>query len=375
MTEISTQMLKQATRDYLQWMRSMEKRGSKKLMRYGLLLVDFIDFVKEKNVVWEDMFTSDTLKGFGKYTSHKNPSDAIRGLSLYLFDNKRIPQPLPRPYYQIDLPEIYEQYLIYYEKSREVTYIKIRHIRGVLTSFYEFLERLHIELGDLKIDHIEAFMAECHKRLAPATCKTYRFYLHGFLKYLYHERKILPQDLDPLVVGARLFDKSKSAKFFQPKELQKLFTSLKLTTPTHIRTYAMVHLVYHMGLHPGEICRIKLDDLDFKNKELILQNKMADNVTIRPMPQKTIKAIAVYLLIARPKKSKYRNLFLSLKSPYKPISPGTVTRYVSKTMKQSGLLCSPYLLRHTYALNLINAGAKTYESKEMQGILKAHTSP
>ncbi len=52
MTEKSTQMLKQATRDYLQWMRSMEKRGSKKLMRYGLLLVDFIDFVKAKNVDW-----------------------------------------------------------------------------------------------------------------------------------------------------------------------------------------------------------------------------------------------------------------------------------------------------------------------------------
>ena len=102
---------------------------------------------------------------------------------------------------------------------------------------------------------------------------------------------------------------------------------------------------------------------------------MANNITIRPMPEKTIKAIAAYLLISRSKKSKYRNLFLSLKSPPKPISPGTVTRYISKTMKQAGLLSSPYSLRHTYALNLINAGATIYESKEMQGILKANTSP
>ena len=101
---------------------------------------------------------------------------------------------------------------------------------------------------------------------------------------------------------------------------------------------------------------------------------MANNITILPVPEKTIKAIAAYLLISRSKKSKYRNLFLTLKSPYKPISPGTVTRYISKTMKQSGLLCSTYSLRHTYALNLISAGATIYESKEMQGILKAHTS-
>jgi integrase len=216
-------------------------------------------------------------------------------------------------------------------------------------------------------------MAKRHERLAPATCKTYRFYLHGFLNYLYHERKILPQDLAPLVLGARLFDKSKSAQFLQPKELQKLFSNLKLTTPTHIRTYAMVHLVYDMGLRPGQISRIKLDDIDFKKKELIIRNRMANNITIRPMPEKTIKAIAAYLR-ARPKKRKYRNLFLTLKSPYKPITPGTVTRYISKTMKQSGLLCSPYSLRHTYALNLINAGATIHESKEIQGILKAHKS-
>ena len=258
MTDKSTQMLKQAIRDYLQWMRSIQSIGSIKLMRYGLALVDFIDFVKEKNVVWEDIFTLDTLKEFRKYTSHHNPSDAIRGLSLYLFENGRIRKPLQNPCYQI--------------------------------------------------------------------------------------------------------------------HLQKLFTNLKLTTPTHIRTYAMVHLAYFMGLRPGEISRIKLDDICFRKKELNLPKRMENNLKILPVPEKAIKAIAAYVLKARPE-SNYRNLFLSLKSPYKPIRPGTVTRYISKTMKQSGLFSSPYSLRHTYALNLINAGATIYESKEMQGILKANTSP
>jgi site-specific recombinase XerD len=244
MTDKNTQMLKQAIRDYLQWMRSMETRGNKKLMSYGLLLVDFIDFVKEKNVVWEDMFTFDTLKGFRKYTSTNNPSDTIRGLSLYLFENGRIPQPLPNPCYQI--------------------------------------------------------------------------------------------------------------------HLQKLFTKLKLTTPTHIRTYAMVHLAFFMGLRPGEISRIKLDDICFKKKELNLPKRMENNLKILPVPEKALKAIAAYVLKARPE-SKY------MKSPYRPISAGTVTRYISKTIKQSGLLSSPYSLRHSYALNLINAGTTLYD-KEMSEV-------
>ena len=127
----------------------------------------------------------------------------------------------------------------------------------------------------------------------------------------------------------------------------------------------MVHLTYFMGLRAKEISEIKLEDICFKKKELTLRERKGNNPTILPVPENTIKAIAAYLLIARAKKSKHRDLFLTLKSPYRPISPGTVRRCISKVMRESGLLSSPYSLRHSYALNLINIGATIYESKEM----------
>ena len=121
-----------------------------------------------------------------------------------------------------------------------------------------------------------------------------------------------------------------------------------------------------MGLRPVEISRIKLDDICFKKKELTLRKRMSNKITILPLPERTIKAIATYLLISRPKKSKYRNLFLSLKSPHKPISTGTVTGYISKTMKQSGLFSSPYSLRYSYAKHLLNAGATIYDKETLK---------
>ncbi len=367
MSDKNTEMLEKAIRDYLQWMKSMEYKRCAGRMHYGLVFIDFIEFAKEKNIVWEDIFTLDTVKEFRIYTSYNNPSEAIRGLSLYLFDNGRIPQPLRRPsYYQIDLPDIYEQYLLYREQSRQIPYNQIKSIRRVLTSFCESLEKLNIELANIKIYHIEAFMAEFHERLAIGTCKTYRFHLRGFLKYLYQERKILQRDLAPLVVGAPLFAQAKPPKFLRPQELQKLFLNLKLTTPTHIRTYAMVHLAYFMGLRPKEISSIKLKDISFKKKALTIGERKNDNPTILPVPEKAIKAIAAYVLYARPK-SKYKNLFLSFQSPYRPIGPGTVINYISKTMKRSGLFSSPYSLRHTYAQSLLNTGATIYEIKEMLG--------
>ena len=168
------------------------------------------------------------------------------------------------------------------------------------------------------------------------------------------------------MVGAPLFAQAKPPKFLRPQELQKLFADLKLTTPTHIRTYAMVHLAYYMGLRPKEISKIKLKDVSFKKKEITVRERKGNNPTILPVPEKTIEAIGAHVLYARPN-SKYEYLFLSFQSPHRPIKSGTVTNYISKAIKQSGLISPPYSLRHTYAQNLLNAGATIYEIKEMLG--------
>lgn len=366
MAEKGIEMLEKAIRDYLQWMKSMEHKRSTTTLVYGLVLSDFIDFVKEKNIAWVNIFTLDTLKEFRKYTHLNNPSDAIRGLSLYLFDNGRLAQPLRRPYYQIDLPEIYEQYLIYHEQGRQVPYSQIKRIRRLLASLYEYLERFNIELAAIRIEHLDSFMAEFHERLAPGTCKTYRFHLRSFLSYLYQERKILPKDLAPLVVGAPVFAQAKPPKFLRPQELQKLFANLKLTTPTHIRTYAMVHLAYFLGLRPKEISSLTLDDISFSRRHLTLRDRKANNPITLPMPEDTIKAIATYVMRGRPR-SQYRDLFLTCQRHHRPISPATVIHYISKAMKAEALYCSAYWLRHTYAQNLLLTGASIYEIKEMLG--------
>jgi len=362
MTDKDIIMLKQAIRDYLGWMAS-EGYNPKTCQAYRWELSKFLLFISHEDIAWDEIFTLDTLKAFQQERNLKSVP-AIRGLSRYLFQQKKISRPIKRQSYP--LPPIYEEYLFYYEKSKEVPHNQIMNIRRILSAFNDFLERLEIKLPNLKIAYIDAFLSEYTANFTPDTCRVYRSFLRGFLRYLYRERRILPTDLAPLVVGVPLFAQAKPPKFLRPEELQKLFADLKLTTPIHIRTYAMVHLAYYMGLRPKEISKIKLKDVSFKKKVLTLRKRKGNNPTILPVPEKTIKAIAAYVLYARPN-SKYEYLFLSFQSPYKPISPGTVIHYISKAMKHSGLFSSPYWLRHTYAQNLLNTGATIYEIKEMLG--------
>ena len=99
-------------------------------------------------------------------------------------------------------------------------------------------------------------------RTIAARC--YRHCLRGFLKYLYHELGILKRDLAPLLVGPPQFAQRRLPRFLRPQQVKKLFASLKLSTRTQIRTYAMVHLASSLGLRPAEISRITLDDISFQ---------------------------------------------------------------------------------------------------------------
>jgi len=360
-----TRMLLKAVLDYSEWVKTMEAhRGTLSSLRYTQSLMDLLIFTIDNGIAWKDIFTLETLEAFKKYSRFKQASQALIALSRFLFSHGQIDRPIEIPRPKTLLPDIYENYLLYQKQRFLVSDGHSHNVRKVLSVFHDYLEREQLQLSALKIEHLDAFMAEF--KVAPVTRRLYRYCLRGFLKYLYQEQKILRKDLAPLLVGPPHVGQVKPPKFLRPGEVKNLFATLKLATPVDIRTYAIVHLAYTLGLRPIEITRITLDDLTFSKGELTLRQRKADNPITLPIAKNTLKAVSAYVLKARPK-SPYRHLFLSFQPPFKPLSSYAVTLYISRTMKQAGLSSTSYWLRHTYAQNLLEMGRSIYEIKEMMG--------
>ena len=358
-------MLMEAILDYLCMIKSAQvQKERNSSTRFTQILIDFFTYAMRENTAWKDMFTFDTFREFRKYTSLENTSHAIIGLSEYLHQKGRVEEPLKIPNYQVKLPDIYEQYLLYLKQTRDISQSQISSVRRVLVSFHDYLEKQKLSLPVLKIEHLDAFMGEF--KVAKTTLGTYRYLVRGFLKYLYEEKKIIRKDLAPLLVGAPLFTDKKPPKFLRPQEIQKLFSNLKLSTSVDIRTYAMIHLAYTLGIRPIEISRITLDHISFTMGELTIKERKTRTPTILPLPKQTVKAIAAYVFKARPK-TEYRHLFLTHYRPHLPVQPGTVVGAIRSAMKEAGLSSSAYWLRHTYAQNLLGIGRSIYEIKEMMG--------
>jgi site-specific recombinase XerD len=356
--------LKQAISDYLQWMKSVGY-VRKTRQSYQAQLNQFVFFNKNTTISWQQLFTSDCLEAFKRITE-QSALTAINGLARYLFSQGKIPKPLAKKTKPVDLPKIYEDYLSYQQTHRQATGRQISHIKRVLTAFDQYLQTHKIDLGSLKIEQVDAFAAEFFTPFAAASCKIYRCMLRGFLKYLYHEQNIIKKDLAPLVVGRREYSQAKPPKFLRPQEIRKLFAGLTIDSASDIRTYALVQLAYTMGLRPKEISQISFDDISFSTQQLKVTERKGTNPVELPMPEHTVKAIAAYVIGARPQ-SEHRRVFLTMPPPFRPMSPNLVGYHITKAMRKAGLSSTAYWLRHTYAQNLLESDTSIFEIKEMLG--------
>jgi len=360
--ETTRGFLEQAVSDYLQWM--VESRyNNQTCTNYGKILRQFIMFVGRKRYAVDEVFTLDTLNRFIK-AHEKCHTHAIRGLSRYLYTQKRIPEPIPRVEYY--LPEIYEAYLVYRKKVHHTPYRKRKQIKRVLAAFHDYLKRNKQDLRTLKIDHIDAFHAKFNPAFALRSQQLYRYYLRGFICYLHHQKGWLKKDLAPLMKGPPVFTRAKPPKFLRTEQIAAVFDNLTGLTANDLRTYAMAHLAYFLGLRPKEIVQIRFSDISFKSAELTLEDRKNNIPTKLPLPERVLKAIAAYIIGGRPE-SKSPMLFVGHFAPYGTLLPTRVSTALGTCLKKVNKKATGYWLRHTYAQNLLEAGASLYDIKEMLG--------
>ena len=356
--------LTRAIADYLYWMKSVNYTpASRHLHRVQLEL--FLDFVKSRRLGWQQLFTVKTREHFKKINGLCTTA-AVNGLSRYLVEQGQLKTPLPQHPQQRKLTGIFEDYLQYRQDGHQTDTRQLNCIGRVLSALCDYLTGHSITVGRLRIEDLDAFMAEFCQPFCPGTCGNYRSIVRGFLSYLYQQRGILKKDLAPLLIGAVQFAKAKPPKFMRPHEVQQLFESLSVTSAKDLRTYAMVHMAYTLGLRPCEISSMRLDDIAFTKAQLTVEDRKNDRPLKLPIPEQTLKAIVAYIVGGRPN-SKDRHLVLSLSAPHGPIVPGLVARYIQEAMHTAGLNASAYWLRHSYAQHLLSAGASIYEIKEMLG--------
>ena len=289
-----------------------------------------------------------------------------------MFERGATPAPIPKKETARRLPEIYEDWMRHRRDAEGISDQLICNTRSVLGSFHDWLEENGIGIESLRIEDVDEFLACLCEGLSHLAGRSYRGILRGFSSWA-HGRRSVCRDLAPLIVGPLCYSRAKPPTFLRADEVKRLFESFAFRRQGDIRDFAMVHLGYGLGLRPSEIANLTLDDVSFEKGLATIRSRKNAGAICLPIPEQTLKAIAAYVLRARPE-SPRRRFFLSLATPHDPVGPDTVCLRVKNALARVNPSASAYWLRHTFAQNLPGSGATLYEVKEMLGHVKIEST-
>jgi len=141
-------------------------------------------------------------------------------------------------------------------------------------------------------------------------------------------------------------------------QVQALIASTAGPDPASIRDRAVIMLLALYGLRRGEVVRLCLEDIDWKAELLRVVRPKQRRIQHYPLIVPLGHALIRYLKDVRPR-STTREIFLTMKAPLRPLSPGGVTSIIRNRLGSLGVESvphGPHSLRHACARHLLDQG-------------------
>lgn len=193
-----------------------------------------------------------------------------------------------------------------------------------------------------------------------------------FLKFL-TMRGTLRQDLSQALPTVRIAADATIRPVWEPEAVVRLLEAIDRSSPRGKRDYAILLLAARLGLRPGDIAALRLDDLDWEAATVnITQSKTGAPLRL-PLSEEIGEALIDYLRFGRAK-TEHRQVFLKLASPVEPFHSGKNLyqlmarwRYAAKIDNRRGQPPGLYSLRHNLATQLLREEVPIHVISEILG--------
>jgi integrase/recombinase XerD len=277
-----------------------------------------------------------------------------------------------RPY--TELIEGFRDYMVR-EKGLSQHTIRTRcwHLAQFLDRFWE----QHQSLNEVTIADIDAALARKGDQdgYARTSIQNYANTLRAFFRYAEQCGWCRP-GLAAAIMSPRLFADEGLPKGPAWSDVQRLLANTEGDQPKNIRDRAIIMLFAVYGMRVGEVRGLKLEDLDWEKELLYLTRPKPRRRQPYPLSHTVGKAILRYLQEVRPRISR-REVFLTLKAPFQPLSSGSLHDLVSDRLRALGVSVphyGPHSLRHACATRLLAEGLSIKEIGDHLGHRKADTT-
>jgi len=231
--------------------------------------------------------------------------------------------------------------------------------RWWITKFREWLVQKELPLRLVTPNRVDAFLKQlASKGMGRITLSDAASVLRKFLHYAY-QQGWCRRDLAPFILSPRVFRYENMPAGPSWLDVKQLIAATDGPTNGDLRNRAMLLLLAVYGLRCGEVTALRLDDLDWTRRILLVTRIKTARMQEYPLSVATGQAIERYLKEARPM-SEEPEVFLTLRAPFRRLSAGAIYEVTSSLFNRVGIVgCKrgPHALRHACGTYLLNTGS------------------
>jgi len=159
-------------------------------------------------------------------------------------------------------------------------------------------------------------------------------------------------------------------------DVQRLISSASSNQPRDIRDQAILMLFAIYGFRSGEVAGLRLEQLNWEREVIAVVRPKQRRAQQYPLVHSVGDAILRYLQQVRPRCAR-REIFLTLKAPFRPLSAGALYHLVSSRLFALGIESpchGPHSLRHACAGHLVGEGFSLKEVGDHLGHRSAYAT-
>lgn len=218
----------------------------------------------------------------------------------------------------------------------------IKEYRFLVSVFLEFAQKTPDKCTIDDIEDYKNFLATRKKY-----SKTSQYLAIKALRHYYKFKKVTPPI--NLTVPKR---PKKMPNYLSEKETSKLIKAAS----SDLRTNLIISLLAHTGMRVGELCNLKINDVDLDGNIIGIYSGKGDRDRIVIIPDYCKKLIEEYLPIRYRMNSLDDALIVSKKGT--KLDSSTVQRIVRNLAHEAGITkkVTPHVLRHTFATAILRNG-------------------
>ena len=280
----------------------------------------------------------------------------------------------------MEIKDAIEQFLEYLEIEKNSSKLTIRNYKHYLNRFLNFCIRLSPPLTDSEkisnetVRSYRLFLSRIsdskNMTLKRITQNYHLIALRALLRYLIKRDN---QTLNPEKVDLGKAE-SRSLKFLDLEQVTRLMNMPEISTPQGIRDKAILELLFSTGLRVSELVKLNRDSINLERKEFGVIGK-GGRTRVVFISDSAADWLGRY---SKERKDDFAPLFIRYagktadsgnRGEALRLTVRSIQRIVEKYVKKARLpvKITPHGLRHSFATDLLSAGADLRAIQEMLG--------